>query len=392
LGNTYKAKGDLDSAIREFHEAKRLDPKMFAARQNLASALIAHNMNAEAVVELRELESMAPDSAICHDCLGLALFRTWDFDGAEKEYRKAIDLDPSDAFPHRGLGAIRLQQKNYDEALEEYHVAERLDDTSAPAFQGAGRALLGKKDFPKAMQELKRAEDLKPSDPETHDLYARALEASGNNLGAIAEFKQASALDPSQTSILLELAAALEKSGDRVAALDQYRQAASADHSADTQSQYKAAQQRLNKEIASMKASGNSAEARELKSDLQSAKVTPGISDKLNAAMQAGVQANAARHFDEAEKDYKEAVDLAWKLQPHDDRLMTSLVHLADLYAGRQDFVHADATYQQGLKVTEELHGPQSPMMTEPLQALGRFSLFKRDFNSATDYFSVRSM
>jgi len=57
----------------------------------------------------------------------------------------------------------------------------------------------------------------------------------------------------------LELAAALEKSGDRVAALDQYRQAASADHSADTQSQYKAAQQRLNKEIASMKASGNSA-------------------------------------------------------------------------------------------------------------------------------------
>src|SRR5437879_5633493 len=195
-------------------------------------------------------------------------------------------------------------------------------------------------------------------------------------------------IDPKETRARLELAAVLENNGDWVDALDQYRQAALADSSDNTQNQYKAAQERLDRRIASMRAAGNTAQAASLKTSLRTMNVTPGISDKLNSAMQAGVKANAERRFDEAEKHYKYAVELAEKLQPHDGRFTTSLLHLADLYAGRRDFVQAEVTYQRGLKATEELYGPQSPMMTEPLQALGRYALLQRDYNAALDFYS----
>jgi len=41
LGVTYYDKGDMNLAIREFREAKRLNPKDIAVRMNLGSASVA---------------------------------------------------------------------------------------------------------------------------------------------------------------------------------------------------------------------------------------------------------------------------------------------------------------------------------------------------------------
>jgi len=95
-----------------------------------------------------------------------------------------------------------------------------------------------------------------------------------------------------------------------------------------------------------------------------------------------------AGHPDEAEKHYKEAVELAEKIQPHDMRLTTCLLRLGGLYAGKQNFALAEATLARGLQVTEEVYGPKSPMMTEPLQSLGGYALMKKDYNTAVDFYS----
>lgn len=388
LANVYSESGNTDSAIREYREAKRLNPQMLWARQNLGAALIDRNMYAEAVVELRELEAIAPDFAMCHRCLGGALFETGDLTGAEKEYRKAMELDPSDAIPHLGIGEIREQQKDFDAALEEYRQVERLDDTSASAHRDAGRMLLAKKDVAGAVKELKYAENLKPSDVEVHDLCGQALAGSGDISGAIAEFKQAVAIDPKQARFRLDLASAFEKSGDWVGAMDQYRRAASTDGSPGTQDKYKMAQSRLNQHMASLKASGKSLEAKSLSDSIRATNAEPGISERLDAAMNAGWDALAAHHIDEAEAHYKEAVELAKKLQPHDQRLATSLIRLSGIYSYKKDFASTESALQQALAANVELYGAESPMTTDPLQALGMYALYTKDYKSALDFFS----
>jgi len=170
------------------------------------------------------------------------------------------------------------------------------------------------------------------------------------------------------------------------AVADQTHQGSASAHG-DTQAAYKAAKERPEARIAAMKASGNAAGAAGVKADLRNTMTSRDISARLDHAMRAGQDAAAARHFDEAEKSYKEAVDLAEKLQPHDGRLPTSLMRLSFLYGGRKDSALTEATLQRYLKASEELYGPESPMMTQPLQTMATYALSKQDFNSALGYY-----
>lgn len=399
LGIAFKDNGDIDSAIHEYREAKRLDPSKLDVRQNLGAALMAQGSNGEAVKEFRELEAMAPDLEICHQCLGDALFRTWDFEGAEKEYRVAAKMDPMAAGPHIGLGSIREEQKKYAEALDEYREAESLDGSFVPGPRGAGRVLLAQRDFTKACEELNRAVILKPSDANDHDLYGQALLGAGHINAAIGEFKESIALDPKQFRVMVELAATLEKKGDFVAALDQYRRAALAESSrdlrnqvirvdelADAQNQYKAAQQRINDRIASLKAAGKASEAADLENRIQSTQAAPNISMKLDATLQTGAQAASERRTDEALRSYKEAVTLGEQIQPHDQRLILALDHLGNLYMG-QDFPAAQAAFAHELKVAEELYGPQSSQVILALQSLGTCALLQHDYATSEKFY-----
>lgn len=386
LGVAYDDKGDFNSAIREYREGIRLNPKDLNARRNLASALMSNNMDSEAVVELRALESIAPDSPVCHACLGTALFRTWNFQGAEDEFHKALALDPTNPQGHWGLGAIREEQKNYDGALQEYRQAERLDDSYLSPALGEGRVLLAKNDVDGAVAALKHAGEIAPTNADTHDLYGQALQRAGKLPAAINEFREAVALNPKQTETRLRLAAALEKNEQWSDALDQYRQAAASDPTPSVREQYKAAQERVNKIEASLAASGNSAATANLKSSIRTDKVEPGISEKLDVAMQSGNQAMSNGRFDEAEKSYREASDLAQKLQPHDDRLTATYMALANVYGGKKDFPKVEANLEQALKTAQELHGAESPLITMQLEALGGFATVRADYDSALNF------
>jgi tetratricopeptide (TPR) repeat protein len=386
LGVAYDDKGDFDSAIREGREAKRLNPNDFNARQNLASALMEKNMYAEAVVELREMETMWPNSPVCHTCLGTALFDTWNFQGAQDEFNKALALDPTNPHAHWGLGAVQEQNNNYDAALDEYRKAERLDDSYLSPALGEGRVLLAKNDVKGALIALKHAEEIGPTNADSHDFYGQALQSSGQLTAAIAQFREAVALAPKQSATRLHLAAALEKNKSWTEALDQYRQAAASDPSPGVKEQYKAAQDRLSKLEASMSASGNAKAAADLKTSVRATQVEPGISEKLDEALQSGVQAMSTGRIDQAEKSYHEAFDLAQKLQPHDDRLTTTYMALANIYGTKNDFGKVEENLEQALKTAQELHGAESPMITTQLEALGGFAAVRGDYDAAQQF------
>jgi tetratricopeptide (TPR) repeat protein len=203
---------------------------------------------------------------------------------------------------------------------------------------------------------------------------------------AIEAYRQALTLDPKRTSARQELAKVLDKTGDLVAALDQYGQAMLADSNPDTKRQYLGAQQRLENYIASLKASGKSEEAAKLETSMRALQSGPRTSDKLQAAMLAGTKALSERRFDEAERAYKEAVELAEKIEPHDQRLVESYWHLGDAYAWRQDFRNADIAYHKELSTAERLYGPQSPRLADPFTHVALLAGAQKDYSTATSF------
>jgi tetratricopeptide (TPR) repeat protein len=400
LGIAFGKKGDFDSAIRESREAKRLDPRSYNPRQNLATALMNAHMYPEAVSELRELESMFPGAEMCHLCLGRALQNTGDSKGAEKEFRIASKLDPADPEVLISLGLLLEDRRDYDGALAEYRAAEELDENSFSAHRRIGAVLLTRNDVPGALRELKSAVDLDPSQAYSHDLYAQALLLSGDVAAAISEFKESLALDTNQVDVRLELAAALEKKGDWVASLDHYRQAAAVDNMDATPNQpgvgkllyeapkkYSEAQERFHAYIISLRRAGKSAEAAKLEDAVRTAQTDTNASQKLDLTMQSGSQAFAERRFDDAERSYKEAVQIAETLPQPEVRLATVFGHLGQLSMYKKDFAGAQVAFEHQLKVTEQVYGTQSPATSDPLKWMAFNATAQQDFATAQKYF-----
>ena len=140
LGVALRRKGDLDAAIREYREAKRLDPNLLSVRNNLASTLVDRDLEL-AILEFRELTAFAPDFEVCRVCFGSALYKKGDLPAAAEQYQEALKLDPSDPEAHCGLGLVFEKQEKYDAAMGEYRIAQQLDPDSALGHKGLGRVL-----------------------------------------------------------------------------------------------------------------------------------------------------------------------------------------------------------------------------------------------------------
>jgi len=194
------------------------------------------------------------------------------------------------------------------------------------------------------------------------------------------------------------LAEAFEKNGDWVGAIGEYRKASQTDSSIDLrgkvvrgddkdpQKEYEAAQRRLKDHLGALRASGKSAEAAKIEAALKAGEAGQSVSEQLDAEIQAGLNAAKAQHPDEAIPHFQQAVNLADKMQPHDERLVTSLDYLALSYAKR-DPAAAQAALERELKAAEELFGPESPNLTGPLQSLGGLALMQHDPATAEKYF-----
>jgi len=400
LGNTYLELGRVRDAIAEFQEAKRLCPDNPEYWQNLGSALFRQDPRA-AVKHFREMERRFPNFEICHVCLGNALLGSDDLKGAELEFQKATKLEPGDASPYVGLGDILVKEKDFDAALEQYRVAERLDASDPDAFRSAGKVLLDKKDFVGAAAELKQAEAAGQSSWEIHELYGKALAGTGQSDLAIAEFKEAVALDAKQGQVMSEIAAELEKKGDWVEALDQYRKGAVADenrisrvqpgesvwhYDPSPRKQYTEAKMRFADHLAELRAAGKKDEAAELEKRV--AMMDAGGSEKVREAIEVGDKAFRERRPEDAEKAYKQAVELGDKLPPGDESMMLALNRLGSLYGMQHRYDDAQGLFHRQLSLLERAFGPSNPELIRPLFNLGSFERERANYVVAESYFS----
>jgi DNA-binding winged helix-turn-helix (wHTH) protein/tetratricopeptide (TPR) repeat protein/TolB-like protein len=209
-------------SIELFQQALLKDPNYADAYAGLADSytLLASygvepaqeaypNAKASAMKALQLDDSLAE----AHTSLGMvALYYEWDWQQADREFRRAIELNPNYSLAHtwdalyfsatgqmpqallqaqQGLeldplslmastemGRVYYWSHQYDKAISNYRHAIELDPYFARAHTRLGMAFLVKKDYPGAIREFQQANKLSGSDPYIDGLmgYAQALD------------------------------------------------------------------------------------------------------------------------------------------------------------------------------------------------------------------------
>jgi eukaryotic-like serine/threonine-protein kinase len=153
-------------------------------------------------------ESLAP----AHTVLAGVMENNYDWEGAEKEFKRAIEIDPNYATAHHWRGNNFLMcLGRFDEAISELKKAEQLDPLSLIIGSDMGQALNWAGRYTEAIEKLKHVMELDRNFFVTHWYLAEAYILKGNCSEAMAEAEIAKQLnDAPQTHVTIGMVYACE--------------------------------------------------------------------------------------------------------------------------------------------------------------------------------------
>jgi TolB-like protein/DNA-binding winged helix-turn-helix (wHTH) protein/Flp pilus assembly protein TadD len=157
---------DWEAAEAEYKQAIKLNVGYATAHQWYSWHLIMMGRNSEAIVELREAESLDPLSLIISADVADALSVAHQFDQAEQQSRKTLQLDPNFAVGHYELGQALEQKHMHDQAIVEFQKAIEISGHSGAFDSNLGYvyAVSGRREEAvKIVKELESRHDQNPS-------------------------------------------------------------------------------------------------------------------------------------------------------------------------------------------------------------------------------------
>jgi len=177
-------------AIRFFEQAIAEDPDYAPAYAGLADsyALDVDYRSipvAEAYTRAKDYarKALALDESVpsAHASLAWSLFvYDWDWDGAEREFRRAIELNPRYGSAHQWFAFLLSSRGQHDAALLEGLTAVELDPGSVSARRGVGWLYYYARRYDQARDHLARAIEMNPMADESHRVLAMTLALQGN--------------------------------------------------------------------------------------------------------------------------------------------------------------------------------------------------------------------
>ncbi|KAA6456246.1 tetratricopeptide repeat protein [Acidobacteria bacterium AB60] len=127
-----------------------------------------------AIVAARKAVELDDSLAEAHRALAFAeRYGTWQFEDAEKEFRRAIQLDPNDAQVRRWYANAFAVRGRLDESLAQIDAAQELDPSSDVTLADKGLMLANAGRIPEGVQLLKEVERSAPELSSPHSYLAR---------------------------------------------------------------------------------------------------------------------------------------------------------------------------------------------------------------------------
>ena len=160
-----------------------------------------------------------------HASLAWALFiYDWDWDGAEREFRRAIELNPRYASAHQWFAFLLGARGAFDAALLEAHTALELDPVSVSIRRTIGWVYFYARRFDQAREHLAHAIEMNPMAVESYRMFGSTLALQGDTVEAERIFREAIALPGSGAYSTATLGWLLARVGRRDEATQLLRQ------------------------------------------------------------------------------------------------------------------------------------------------------------------------
>jgi serine/threonine protein kinase/tetratricopeptide (TPR) repeat protein len=160
---------DIKKAIDYFNQAVALDPKYALAFVGLADCYLmlpqyGRSPIKEVLPKARAVVSKALEIdktlAEAHASLGTILRYEFDWENAEKEFKRAIELNPNYATAHHWYHILLRFQGRLDEATEEIERAKELDPLSPIINTSLGYIFYLKREYDQAIQQHRKTLEL----------------------------------------------------------------------------------------------------------------------------------------------------------------------------------------------------------------------------------------
>ncbi len=135
-----------------------------------------------------------------HTALATVLLHyEWDWDGAERELRRAIDLNPSSTDAHLLYGRYFADLQEFDQAIAELEKARQLDPLSLAVQVFRLDTLIASGDYDRAIEESAKAIKTQPNFAWGYAWQGMAYALTDRLPEAVASIQRANELEPSYT-------------------------------------------------------------------------------------------------------------------------------------------------------------------------------------------------
>jgi TolB-like protein/DNA-binding winged helix-turn-helix (wHTH) protein/Tfp pilus assembly protein PilF len=206
----------LKKATYYFNQAIESDPNYSLPYTGLADIYQLSDHPQLAREEVQKALDLDDQLAEAHNSLARLLYLfNGDWDGADREFRRALELNHNYAPAHHWYSMYLALKGRKEEALAEAQKAYELDPLSAVAGANLAKILQEAGQDDKAIEQAKKTLDLEPDSAVTHAVLGLGYQDKQMYAEAIAEYKRALQLGGSPAEMRGLLGNAYAVSGNR---------------------------------------------------------------------------------------------------------------------------------------------------------------------------------
>ena len=217
----------LKKAIDHFNQAIERDSNYAPAYSGMADCYAILGAWQYAVLDPKEtyprakaaaIKAVELDDTLAEAHISLAMSTdmfVWDWEAAEREYRRGIELNPGYATGHHWYAEHLSETGRNDEAIAEIRKAESLDPLSLITGADVATLLVIARRYDEAIEHAKKTIELGPDFAVSHFALGMAYEQKGQSDGAIAAFQKAVEFSGGNTAFKSNLAHAYAVAGRR---------------------------------------------------------------------------------------------------------------------------------------------------------------------------------